>query len=69
MANMAAKVNNEDADKSLRRIEGIINSMTPLKRRKPELIKATRKKRIAEVVAYKCKRLIVCLTSLKKRKK
>ena len=48
MANMAAKVNNEDTDKSLRRIEGIINSMTPLERRKPELIKATRKKRIAD---------------------
>ena len=48
MANMAAKVNNDDADKSLRRIEGIINSMTPLERRKPELIKATRKKRIAD---------------------
>ena len=48
MANMAAKVNNEDADKSLRRIEGIINSMTPLERRKPELIKAKRKKRIAD---------------------
>jgi signal recognition particle subunit SRP54 len=48
MANMAAKVSNEDADKSLRRIEGIINSMTPLERRKPELIKATRKKRIAD---------------------
>ncbi len=48
MTNMAAKVNNEDADKSLRRIEGIINSMTPLERRKPELIKATRKKRIAD---------------------
>ncbi len=47
MASMAAKVNNEDADKSLRRIEGIINSMTPLERKKPELIKATRKKRIA----------------------
>ena len=48
VANMAAKVNNEDADKSLRRIEGIINSMTPLERSKPELIKATRKKRIAD---------------------
>lgn len=47
MASMASKVNNEDADKSLRRIEGIINSMTPLERKKPELIKATRKKRIA----------------------
>jgi signal recognition particle subunit SRP54 len=48
MAGMAAKVNPEDADKSIRRIEGIINSMTPLERRKPELIKATRKKRIAQ---------------------
>jgi signal recognition particle subunit SRP54 len=34
-------------DKVLRRIEGIINSMTPLERRKPELIKASRKRRIA----------------------
>ena len=48
VAGMAAKVNPDDADKSLRRIEGIINSMTPLERRKPELIKATRKKRIAD---------------------
>lgn len=47
LAGMAQKVNSDDADKSLRRIEGIINSMTPLERRKPELIKATRKKRIA----------------------
>jgi len=47
MAGMAAKMNNQDAEKSLSRIEGIINSMTPLERRKPELIKATRKKRIA----------------------
>ncbi len=48
LAGMAAKVNPDDADKSIRRIEGIINSMTPLERRKPELIKATRKKRIAD---------------------
>lgn len=48
VAGMAAKVNPDDADKSLRRIEGIINSMTPLERRKPEIIKATRKKRIAD---------------------
>jgi signal recognition particle subunit SRP54 len=47
LAGMAEKVNNDDADKALRRIEGIINSMTPLERKKPELIKATRKKRIA----------------------
>ena len=48
MADMASKMNPDDADKSIRRIEGIINSMTQLERRKPELIKATRKKRIAE---------------------
>jgi signal recognition particle subunit SRP54 len=48
MAGMASKMNPDDADKAVRRIEGIINSMTPLERRKPELIKATRKKRIAD---------------------
>src|SRR5689334_6406713 len=34
-------------DKQLRRIEGIISSMTPQERAKPELIKASRKRRIA----------------------
>jgi signal recognition particle subunit SRP54 len=34
-------------EKQLRRTEGVINSMTPLERRKPELIKASRKRRIA----------------------
>jgi signal recognition particle subunit SRP54 len=34
-------------EKALRRTEGIINSMTPLERRKPELLKASRKRRIA----------------------
>ena len=34
-------------DKAVRRIEGIINAMTPLERSKPELIKASRKRRIA----------------------
>jgi signal recognition particle subunit SRP54 len=34
-------------DKQLRRIEGIINAMTPQERTKPELIKASRKRRIA----------------------
>ncbi|WP_025871364.1 signal recognition particle protein [Methylobacillus glycogenes] len=47
IAGMAGQVNSEQGDKALRRIEGIINSMTPLERRKPELIKATRKRRIA----------------------
>jgi signal recognition particle subunit SRP54 len=35
------------ADKSVIRMEGIINSMTPSERRHPEILKATRKRRIA----------------------
>ena len=31
----------------MRRMEGIICSMTPLERRRPELLKATRKRRVA----------------------
>ena len=34
-------------EKALKRTEAIINSMTPLERRKPELLKASRKRRIA----------------------
>ncbi|MFZ9440722.1 MAG: signal recognition particle protein, partial [Hylemonella sp.] len=49
-AQMAAKAGQMDTDKvekDLRRKEGIIHSMTKLERRKPEIIKATRKRRIA----------------------
>ena len=35
------------AERDVRRMEGIINSMTPKERRKPELLKATRKRRVA----------------------
>ncbi len=42
----AAKSGGVD-EKQVGRMEGIINSMTPLERRKPDLIKATRKRRIA----------------------
>ena len=42
-----AEVDMDTAERDIRRKEGIINSMTPLERRKPELIKATRKRRIA----------------------
>jgi signal recognition particle subunit SRP54 len=35
------------SEKKIARIEGIINSMTPLERAKPELLKASRKRRIA----------------------
>ena len=34
-------------EKAIGRVEGIINSMTPLERSKPELLKASRKRRIA----------------------
>ena len=47
---LAAKAQGADLDKAekdIRRNEGIICSMTALERRKPELIKATRKRRIA----------------------
>ena len=43
----ASKVSDEDVQKNLRRTLGIIDSMTLQERRKPELIKASRKKRIA----------------------
>ena len=47
---MVAKAANADmgrAERDMRRMEGIINSMTQLERRKPELLKASRKKRVA----------------------
>ena len=47
MAAKAGQVDMDRAEKDIRRKEGIIHSMTPLERRKPELIKATRKRRIA----------------------
>lgn len=40
-------------DKAINRLEGIINSMTPLERSRPELIKAQRKKRIADGAGVK----------------
>ena len=47
MAAKASSVDMDKAEKDIRRKEGIIQSMTPLERRKPDLIKATRKRRIA----------------------
>ena len=47
MTAKAGNVNMDQAEKDIKRKEGIIHSMTPLERRKPELIKATRKRRIA----------------------
>ena len=47
MAAKAGQVDMNRAEKDIKRKEGIIQSMTPLERRKPDLIKATRKRRIA----------------------
>ena len=46
-AQAAGQVNDKDAERQIRRVEGIINSMTPQERAKPDLIKASRKRRIA----------------------
>lgn len=43
----AGQLQGGQAEKQLRRTEGILNSMTPLERAKPELLKASRKRRIA----------------------
>ena len=47
MAAQAGQMDMDKVERDIRRKEGIINSMTRLERRKPELIKATRKRRIA----------------------
>jgi signal recognition particle subunit SRP54 len=46
-AQAAGQVNAADSERQIRRIEGIISSMTPVERSKPDLIKASRKRRIA----------------------
>ncbi|MGI4847933.1 MAG: signal recognition particle protein [Janthinobacterium lividum] len=43
----ASGANMDQAEKQVKRMEGIINSMTPAERARPELIKASRKRRIA----------------------
>ena len=46
-AQAAGQMQSGQAEKQMRRTEGIINSMTPAERSKPELLKASRKRRIA----------------------
>jgi signal recognition particle subunit SRP54 len=46
-AQMAQQAGGAVEDKSIARIEGIINSMTPGERARPEILKASRKRRIA----------------------
>ena len=47
MTAKAGAVDMDRAEREVRRMEGIIHSMTALERRKPELLKASRKRRIA----------------------
>ncbi|HPR05980.1 MAG TPA: signal recognition particle protein, partial [Denitromonas sp.] len=46
-AQAASQLQGGAEEKMVGRVEGIINSMTPLERAKPELLKASRKRRIA----------------------
>jgi len=48
MAQAAAKTDMNAAEKNIRRMQGIIDSMTPQERAKPDLLKASRKRRIAQ---------------------
>lgn len=47
MGNLPAAAKQQVNDKEMGKLEAIINSMTPKERRKPDLIKGSRKKRIA----------------------
>jgi signal recognition particle subunit SRP54 len=47
VAQAASKANLSNADKQTKHMRGIIDSMTPRERSKPELLKASRKRRIA----------------------
>ena len=47
MGNMSAQIKDQANDKQFNQMEAIINSMTPAERAKPEIIKGSRKRRIA----------------------
>ena len=47
MGKMARKVSPQDAEDQLKMTEAIINSMTPQERRKPDVLNASRRRRIA----------------------
>src|SRR5690625_6344589 len=44
---MAGQMQGGEAEKQLRRTEGIIHSMTPRERSRPQILRASRKRRIA----------------------
>ncbi len=45
---MQSDFNDEDIEKRIKKVEAIINSMTPQERRRPRILKASRKRRIAD---------------------
>merc|ERR1712098_521169 len=47
MGNMTAKIKDQANDKQFNQMEAIINSMTPAERARPDMIKGSRKRRIA----------------------
>jgi len=47
MGQMARQIDPQDAEKQLKRIEAIINSMTFVERRRPDILNASRRRRIA----------------------
>ena len=56
-------------EKALKRTEGIINSMTPQERRKPELLKASRKRRIAAGAGVQVQEVNRLLTQFEQMRK
>ncbi|HLB45409.1 MAG TPA: signal recognition particle protein, partial [Anaerolineales bacterium] len=47
MGKLAGQVDQQDVDRNMRRIEAIINSMTSHERRNPQVLNASRKRRVA----------------------
>ncbi len=47
MAGMAAQIDGQDAERQIVRTQAILQSMTPLERKKPEILNASRKRRVA----------------------
>ncbi|MFN3308419.1 MAG: signal recognition particle protein [Anaerolineales bacterium] len=48
MGQLARQISPQEAEKQLKITEAIINSMTPLERRRPEILNASRRRRIAQ---------------------
>ncbi len=64
-----AQTSPELQEKALKRTEAIINSMTPLERRKPELLKASRKRRIAAGAGVQVQEVNRLLTQFEQMRK